>query len=144
MAGRKTCRQDSIILDTEVYPTDFVFRYGVVLSYTGTNPNPVIPNTAHAIGPHAFEGTDIVSVAIPDSVTEIGAYAFADCGQLQTVLIPDSVTRIGAKAFLRCASLQQVSVPDYCMMPGGSDHPFSDTHCFQKRNARNAENSLCF
>lgn len=46
--------------------------------------------------------------SIPSSVTSIGAYAFADCGTLNSVVIPDSVTNIGQYAFYDC-----------CLVTGG-------------------------
>ena len=51
-------------------------------------------------------------VVIPDSVTEIGAHAFAVCENLTSVVIPDSVTTIGDNAFAHCASLTSVAIPN--------------------------------
>ena len=45
-----------------------------------------------------------MQVRIPDSVTSIGAYAFAGCG-LTSVTIPNSVTSIGNYAFSYCSGL---------------------------------------
>ena len=42
---------------------------------------------------------------IPDSVTSIGDWAFAQCTDLTSVTIPDSVTSIGDGAFYRCGNL---------------------------------------
>ena len=39
---------------------------------------------------------------IPDSVTQIGQSAFADCSSLKNIVIPDSVTEIGKSAFFGC------------------------------------------
>ena len=47
----------------------------------------------------------VSSVIIPDSVTTIGDYAFADCTSLTSITIPDSVTSIGDYAFYDCANL---------------------------------------
>jgi hypothetical protein len=45
---------------------------------------------------------------IPDSVTEIGYYAFYGCSSLTNVTIPDSVTEIGDGAFDGCDKLPPV------------------------------------
>ena len=42
------------------------------------------------------------SVTIPNSVTSIGDYAFADCRCLTSITIPNSVLSIGEKAFRGC------------------------------------------
>ena len=48
------------------------------------------------------------NTTIPNSVTSIGDYAFADCTGLTSITIPDSVTSIGHWAFSGCTSLQSV------------------------------------
>ena len=57
-------------------------------------------------------GKSITSVTIEDSVTYIGAYAFADCDSLTSVTIGDSVTTIWYGAFSGCTSLTAVTIPD--------------------------------
>ena len=52
------------------------------------------------------------SVIIPGSVTEIGDFAFRECSGLQSVTIPDGVTKIGSYAFCDCFALQSVVIPD--------------------------------
>ena len=47
---------------------------------------------------------------IPDSVTEIGDYAFDGCTSLQSIDIPNSVTEIRAYAFSGCTSLQSIDI----------------------------------
>lgn len=49
---------------------------------------------------------------IPYGVTEIKAYAFAGCGQLESIVIPTSVTRIGDRAFYNCFGLKSVVIPE--------------------------------
>jgi hypothetical protein len=50
---------------------------------------------------------------IPDSVTEIAADAFADCGKLTELVIPDGVKEIGKRAFNDCSRLTGIEVDGY-------------------------------
>ena len=59
---------------------------------------------------NSFAPAGLTEYTIPDSVTEIGGYAFSDCSSLTSVTIPDSVTEIGGYAFEYCSSLTSV----YC------------------------------
>lgn len=54
---------------------------------------------------------EIVSITIPDSVTEIGHFAFYCCESLIKVIIPDSVVKIGYSAFYSCRKLESVIIP---------------------------------
>ena len=44
--------------------------------------------------------------------TEIGAYAFEDCSNLQTIEIPGTVSNIGNYAFRYCSSLESITIPE--------------------------------
>lgn len=73
----------------------------------------VIPDSVTEIGEWTFAGCgSLQSIVIPDSVTEIGEWAFADCSGLQSIAIPDSVTKIGGDAFRGCSNLQSIVIPD--------------------------------
>lgn len=54
---------------------------------------------------------DIRSVSLPDGLTSIANYAFADCAQLTEIAIPDRVTSIGKMTFYNCG-LREVAIPD--------------------------------
>ena len=69
---------------------DFNLTTGTITKYNGTDTVVVIPSkingfTVETIGHAAFERSAVTSVTIPDSVTEIGSNAFADCTNLTSV-----------------------------------------------------------
>ena len=49
---------------------------------------------------------------IPNSVTEIGAYAFGDCNSLTSIIIPNSVRLIGGCAFYSCKNMSSITIPN--------------------------------
>ena len=86
------------------------------------------------IGTYAFYDTGLTSVILPDSVTKVDTYCFAnsdklidvtwsantltipeycfnDCDALETVTIPDGVTGIGYRAFNSCDKLKNITIP---------------------------------
>ena len=50
--------------------------------------------------------------SIPEGVTEIGAYAFANCSELIRIDIPSSVKDIGMSAFVNCRTLISANIPE--------------------------------
>ena len=80
----------------------------------------VIPDSVTNIGDYAFWGCkSLKSLVIPDGVTSIGDCAFYDCESLKSLVIPDSVTSIGKSAFLNCESLKSLVIPDSVTSIGG-------------------------
>jgi hypothetical protein len=72
-----------------------------------------IPDGVTSIGNFAFANCfGLKSITIPDGVTSIEDYAFAYCVGLQSITIPDSVTSIGDRAFACCVRLTSVTIPD--------------------------------
>ena len=59
----------------------------------------------------AYPGGRAGSYAIPNSVTNIGNYAFSSCSGLTSLTIPNSVTTIGYSAFTGCDGLTSVAIP---------------------------------
>lgn len=53
----------------------------------------------------------IQSVTIPQSVTSIGASAFANCSNLRTITIPEKVTTIESDTFTGCSYLESITLP---------------------------------
>jgi hypothetical protein len=52
------------------------------------------------------------SYAVPDGVTNIGAYTFFKCTHLTSVTVPNSVTSIGLEAFAFCYNLTNIALSD--------------------------------
>jgi len=74
------------------------------------------------IGDMAFMScTDMTSVTIPNSVTEIAYEAFYDCVGLTSVTIPSSVVYIGTCAFYGCSNLMKI----HCKNP---EAPFPSSY----------------
>ncbi len=85
--------------------------YSTVVSYGGANRNNVvIPNGVTTIGDYAFANNNLTNVIIPDSVTTIGDHAFAN-NSLTSVSIPNNVTSMGEFAFAN-NNLTSVLIPN--------------------------------
>ena len=56
--------------------------------------------------------TSLPSVTIPNSVTNIGDYAFNFCTSLTNVTLGTNVTSIGEAAFYSCTSLTSITIPN--------------------------------
>ena len=77
------------------------------INFTGDYANPLY-RASHLY----LNGSEIIDLVIPSSVTSINNYAFQYCSGLNSVTIPNSVTSIGEKAFFDCANLTSISIPN--------------------------------
>ncbi len=92
--------------------------YGVsyyLVGYTGMDAALTLPDGVNGndyqIYARAFANcAQMVSVAIPDSVTAIGDGAFYNCNGLTEVTLPRSVITIGGETFRDCTALKSVTV----------------------------------
>ena len=94
-------------------------------------PNIAIPDSVTDIGDYAFEYCcSLSNMVIPNSVTSIGDYAFYGCRSLSNIVIPDSVTKIGDYTFSVCSSLSKIVIPNSVTKIG--DYAFSDCSSLSK------------
>ena len=86
-----------------------------------------LPESVTEIGNYAFSGCGITNVMIPSGVTTISDYAFSDCKNLETLVIPDNVRTIQDAAFSNCTGLREVTVPGDASysLDTGNRGPFS-------------------
>lgn len=104
-----------------------------ITMYTGTETNLVIPSTIDSypvtgIDGHAFVWCDFNTVDIPNSVIEIGDYAFMYCYQVEKIDLPANLTRMGNNPFLSCHELQT-----YYISPDNPYFAVADHVLFNKK-----------
>ncbi|MBE6856292.1 MAG: hypothetical protein E7500_02525 [Ruminococcus sp.] len=89
-----------------------------ILSYGGTGPEMVIPDTIDGlpvklINTNAFKSNlDITGVKIPDTVIAISTGAFEGCSNLKSIKLPSSLTKLYTFAFSECRALESVTFGD--------------------------------
>lgn len=90
--------------------------------YGCSNLNSVsIPTSVTEIKPWTFvECSSLSSINFPNTLIKIGDHAFAACENLTSVTIPDSVTIIDVYAFWNCTSLSTVNIPAHVTYIGDS------------------------
>ena len=108
------------VLWNPIIPYEFGTNNGsiTIREYTGSDEAITIPSQINflpvtSIGnsiPGFSLGPYFNSVQIPNSVTNIGAWAFANSG-LTNVIIPTGVVAIGPDAFWQCVNLASATIP---------------------------------
>ena len=59
-----------------------------------------------------FNGCNkLVSLTVPENITDLGTDAFSGCSSLTSVVLPSEITRIGKNSFKDCSQLQSISIP---------------------------------
>ena len=81
------------------------------LAYCENIESLTIPDTVTQIGSYAFCGSSLESIVIPDSVRTVGEGAFQYCILMQSITLPKGLTEISPYALQYCAQLQSVSIP---------------------------------
>ena len=73
-------------------------------------------------------------MTIPDTVTKIEEFAFAECGNLESVSLSDNVNQIGEYAFAK-TGIKEISMPDSILEIG--DYVFANTKLTELKLPKN-------
>ena len=96
----------------EAFAAIWDIQNGALVKYKGNESYVKIPNCVTRIGNYAFANCSFITgIHIPDSVKSIGDHAFSNCSGLTHVTIPSSVSSIGGLPFSGCSSLVYLSLP---------------------------------
>lgn len=99
---------DLVVIDNIVFSKDLSKLICSIQTRTGSY---VVPDTVREIGDYAFAYSDISSITIPGNVERIGMNAFLSCCQLASANLLDGIKAIGEYAFID-TSLHEVYLPD--------------------------------
>ena len=68
-----------------------------------------------------FSGcSKLVSITIPENITDLGTYAFSGCTSLTSVVLPSGITAIGSYSFQTCTALSSIDIPSNVIAIGQS------------------------
>ena len=70
----------------------------------------LLPKGLKKIGKEAFRACPFKQINIPESVVEIGDYAFASCLSLRTITLPKNLKSLGESVFW-CCSIEYITIP---------------------------------
>ena len=102
-AGHPTLRyEDGMLYDADKMKL-------ICLTKEGRSDPVTIPAGMRIIGDSAMSVCPAHEIMIPDSVTEIGDFAFADCIILRELVIPANVQTVGNNPFKGCTALHTVA-----------------------------------
>lgn len=105
-----------------------------ITGYTGSETVIKIPQKIQGLavvklGANCFDSSSLVSVVLPEGITEISDGAFWHCTKLYSVNISSTVRTIGNKAFWQCSSLISVNLPEGLKSLG--DYAFNNCHLLE-------------
>lgn len=72
----------------------------------------ILPKKLEAIGNHAFSGTGLKEIELPEGLTTLDYNAFSYCASLSSVKIHGKVERISPSSFYSCSNLQKVELAE--------------------------------
>lgn len=93
--------------------SDFIIQNGMLIRYTGSAKNVIIPDEVEIIGRSAFkDNTSIKDVTFGSNIRRIEDSAFERCISLVNITLPPTVENLGKRAFARCYALANITLHD--------------------------------
>jgi uncharacterized protein YceK len=71
----------------------------------------VFPENLQTIGDNVFDESGLTSADVPNSVTSIGAFAFAHCQDLTSIHLPENLKVLSFAVLSGCPSLTALTIP---------------------------------
>ena len=109
------CNIDYGVYDTNLFYDNGLYNYWAKLYLDGEHVTElIIPNTVTEIKPYTFANYEgLTAITIPESVTSIEERAFWYCSNLTSINIPEDskLKFLGRYAFCGCSSLTDISIP---------------------------------
>ena len=90
---------------------DFLIDGSTLVRYVGQSEYVRVPDGIINIGAESFHNARVVSVELPDSVTEIREGAFSGCERLERIRLSTRLLVIRKNAFQSCLSLSDIALP---------------------------------
>ena len=90
---------------------DFLVDGSTLVRYIGQSEYVRVPDGIINIGAEAFHNARVISVELPDSVTEIREGAFSGCEHLERIRLSTRLLVIRKNAFQNCISLSDIALP---------------------------------
>jgi hypothetical protein len=69
-----------------------------------------VPDGTEAVGTYAFGGSTLETLVLPESLEELGDFAFYRSAGLAALALPDGLVRVGERAFYGCRGLKEVGI----------------------------------
>ena len=92
---------------------DFIIKNDILIEYTGSSGEVVIPECVVEIGSFSFSGNKkLKKITIPSNVKRVNAYAFDGCSNLVELDIKE-VEYLGRYAFRNCDALTVIHFPNF-------------------------------
>lgn len=89
-------------------------------------PNYAFGNGRYGSAPELYYLEEVI---LPNTIKEIGGYAFSNLSALRKVNMPESVEQIGESAFSECSSLQKIDLSSLSHLKEIRSNAFSSSSC---------------
>ena len=99
-------------IGTTAYNQYGIYYNSSYASYKNYVKKIIIPEGIKQIGCVMINATGLETIELPETVEEIGVYAFYNCSNLATVNFPSNLKKIGDYSFYKAAKLTSLNLPN--------------------------------